>query len=283
MSALTKKSLINEPIINGIPGTTSIFRWAGSKKKLLNQLKLVSPDKYNSYIEPFLGSGVFFLQQKNKQALLSDYNEHLMQAYIQVRDNPKRLWNRCISIQSTESTYYEIRSIDPLSLGKIDRAARFIYLNRYCFNGVYRTNQSGGFNVSRGKGNLGIPSWEIFKAFSLKLQDCQLECVDFEESINRANDGDFIYLDPPYIDLSKRNRGEYGVGSFKHHDLIRLASAAHRASERGCKVLISYRDCDFMKDLFSSWRLFPLEVSRSVSSSTSSRGKASEIFLASYI
>lgn len=283
MSALSKLDFRSTEIIEGVPGETSIFRWAGSKKRLLKELKLASPNDYNNYIEPFLGSGVFFLQQNASQAVLSDYNEHLIQAYVQVRDNPKRVWNKCVSIANTEQEYYRVRSLDFRCLGKIDRAARFIYLNRYCFNGVYRTNQNGGFNVSRGKGNLGIPSWDVFKGFSEKLKSTSLICSDFEVVINNGEKGDFIYLDPPYIDLSKRDRGEYGVGSFGYSDLARLADSAHQAANRGCKVLISYRDCDVIKELFSTWCLFPLEVSRSVSCSAANRKKAKEIFLASYL
>lgn len=283
MQALPIKQKTSPSIISGIPGKVSIFRWAGSKKKLINELKLAAPNKYNKYIEPFVGSGIFFLHQNAHDAVLSDYNEHLIQAYIQVRDNPKALWDKCLTISNSESAYYEVRSMDPYTLSDIDRAARFIYINRYCFNGVYRTNLNGGFNVSRGKGNLGIPSWDVFKAFSNKLQNCQLHCSDFEIIVNNASKDDFIYIDPPYIDLSKRDRGEYGVGSFHHQDLIRLANAVKRASSRGCKILISYRDCDFMKNLFSEWRLFPVEVTRSVSCSTLNRKKTKEIFLANYI
>mgnify|MGYP005993114087 CR=1 FL=1 len=283
MQALPITQEANPSLIEGTPGKVSIFRWAGSKKKLINELNLAAPNKYNNYIEPFVGSGIFYLHQNAHSAVLADYNEHLIQAYTQVRDNPTKLWERCCSISNMESTYYEVRSLDPYNLNDIDRAARFIYINRYCFNGVYRTNLKGGFNVSRGKGNLGIPSWEVFKAFSDKLQGCQLQCSDFETVIDEANADDFIYIDPPYIDLSKRDRGEYGAGSFGHHDLERLAESAKRASDRGCKLLISYMDCDFMKDLFSEWRLFPLEVSRSVSCTTSNRKKAKEIFLANYM
>lgn len=271
------------PLIEGAPGKTSIFRWAGSKKKLINELKMASPTDYGRYIEPFLGSGVFYLHQDTKKAVLSDYNEHLIQAYAQVRDNPKSLWDKCVSIPSDKEAYYTVRALDPDALTEEDRAARFIYLNRYCFNGVYRTNLRGGFNVSRGEGSLGIPCWEVFKAFSEKLQGCILEVSDFERVINNAESGDFIYLDPPYIDLSKRDRGEYGVGSFCFQDLERLASSSQGAAQRGCKVLISYRDCEVIKELFSNWRLFPLEVSRSVSCKTTRRQKAREIFLASYL
>jgi|TARA_Y100001934_G_scaffold283626_1_gene404933 DNA adenine methylase len=270
-------------LIDGVAGVTPIFRWAGSKKRLLKELRLASPSVYRRYHEPFLGSGVFFLQQNKGHAVLSDYNPHLIQAYEQVRKNPLKLWERCVSIPEDTDTYYEVRAVNPLELDDLERAARFIYLNRYCFNGVYRTNLQGGFNVSRGQGNLGIPTWKVFKAFSDRLQDSQLLCQDFEVTMSSAIRNDFIYLDPPYIDLSKRDRGEYGTGSFGYSDLERLADASHRAAKLGVKVLISYRDCETIKALFPDWRLFPLEVSRSVSCNTSKRSKAKEIFLTSYI
>lgn len=271
------------PEISGPSGKTPIIRWAGSKKKLLSALQIAAPDTYNTYYEPFFGSGIFFLHLDSPRSVISDLNPHLMQAYEVLKNEPKLLWQTVSSIPSDREAYYYIRGLDSKKLDNISKAARFIYLNRFCFNGVYRTNLQGGFNVSRGKGNLGIPSLEVFTSFSKKLQRCNVHNQDFEVIVNKAKSGDFVYLDPPYIDQDKRDRGEYGVDSFKFEDLNRLVLCVNRATKRGVKVLISYRECSYLKSLLPDWYIEQLSVQRNVSCHSASRKKAQEIFLSNYI
>ena len=270
-------------ILPGTPGATPIFRWAGSKKKLLPNLQLAAPAQYDRYIDPFFGSGILFLNLRPKNSIISDINPHLIQAYEVIREHPKRLWNTLVKLPSNHDFYYKIRSVDPSKLGKIERAARFIYLNRYCFNGVYRTNLQGGFNVSRGKGHLGIPSYEVFEAFSKKLQNTELHCADFEAVIKQARKGDFIYLDPPYLEADKRDRGEYGAGTFNNNDFHRFINAVKKASDNGAQILISYIDCPSLKSELKGWYIDSVQVTRSVSCNKKKRGKTKEIFLSNYI
>jgi DNA adenine methylase len=269
--------------VAGIPGKSPIFRWAGSKKKLLSALQIAAPDEFGKYYEPFFGSGILFLHLKPKGSVISDINPHLMQAYEVIRDNPELLWRAVKNIPSDDEVYYQIRGINHNDLDPISRAARFVYLNRFCFNGVYRTNQQGGFNVSRGKGNLGIPCKEVFLSFSERLKGSEIYNVDFEKIINKAKKNDFVYLDPPYIDLTKRDRGEYGLGSFRFSDLERLVSCVNRASDRGVKILISYFDCPHLMSMLPKWYIERLTVRRNISSNTSARNKANEVFLSNYI
>ncbi|GAA3923907.1 Dam family site-specific DNA-(adenine-N6)-methyltransferase [Litoribacillus peritrichatus] len=269
--------------ISGIPGKTPILRWAGSKKKLLPNLQLATPKKFNIYYEPFFGSGVFFLHLDPKISVISDINPHLIQAYQMIKDFPVELWSLLKSIPADQDLYYHLRGLDCTDLDELSRAARFLYLNRFCFNGVYRTNRKGGFNVSRGKGNLGIPTQEVFYAFSKRLQSCEIYNLDFERVLEEASSGDFVYLDPPYIDLTKRNRGEYGLDSFGFSDLERLVSSARLATERGVKILISYFECPSLKSMLSDWYIEEISVQRNVSCNTTARSKAREIFLSNYI
>lgn len=217
-----------------------LLRWAGSKRKLLPILTQAIPSSFKRYVEPFVGSGVLFLKIPQKRALLGDINIDLISTYETVRDHPRAVWNRASAFDEDPNFYYTLRAIDAENLQPLDRAARFVYLNRFCFNGVYRTNRAGKFNVSRGKGHLFIPQYRVFKAFSDRLKTAQLVCSDFQNLVTKTRNGDFMYLDPPYAMGAKRDRGEYGPGSFRDHDEERLASTLIDASDRGVKVLLSY-------------------------------------------
>jgi len=268
--------------IGGVPGATPILRWAGSKKKLLPHLRAAAPTSFRRYIEPFVGSGVLFLLLEPKSAILSDLNEHLIQAYEVVRSRPKKVWNLLMSWPATEEFYYSLRACEAESLDEFTRAARFIYLNRYCFNGVYRTNLDGNFNVSRGKGNLGIPEWPVFSAFADRLSAIKLKHCDFEKTVNRAGSNDFVYLDPPYAELGKRDRGEYGAGTFRSGDVTRLIESILRADERGAKILLSYSADQIDLRNLRGWHVHELTVMRNVSGFTGSRRHAHEVLISNY-
>jgi DNA adenine methylase len=185
---------LGQPSQNELGMTTPILRWAGSKKKLLPTLVGAVPPRYRRYVEPFVGSAVLYLQLHDTPALLADINPDLIETYDVVRNHPRRVWNRIKAMSVEPSHYYEVRAWDPLTLGRIDRAARFVYLNRFCFNGVYRTNRQGQFNVSRGKGHLFIPEFEVFQSFACKLANASLRCGDFEGVVSETRRGDFLYL-----------------------------------------------------------------------------------------
>lgn len=268
--------------IGGIPGDVPILRWAGSKKKLLPRLKLASPPQFDRYVEPFVGSGVLFLQLKPKLALLSDINPHLVQAYEVIRKDPLKIWEILMSWPATEVFYYQLRACDPVNLEPLVCAARFIYLNRYCFNGVYRTNRQGGFNVSRGKGNLGIPTWSTFAAFAERLSTAEILNCDFESVVNKTGHGDFLYLDPPYAEEGKRDRGEYGPSTFRPIDIDRLLESIKLASDRGAKVLLSYSANQVNLNQLKDWFVDDFTVMRNVSGFTGKRRRADEVLISNY-
>lgn len=269
-------------VIGGVPGTTPLLRWAGSKKKLLPVLSAAAPGKFKTYLEPFVGSGVLFLLLNPKRAILSDLNPHLVQAYGAIRTDPEVVWDILMSWPATEQFYYELRGADVSTLDEYARAARFVYLNRYCFNGVYRTNLQGYFNVARGQGNLGIPEWTVFEAFAARISSAQLSSCDFEKTINRAKKDDFLYLDPPYAEIGKRDRGEYGAGTFKPADVDRLVSAMHRASARGAKILLSYSADQIDLRALHGWHVHELTVMRNIAGFTGSHRKAHEVLISNY-
>ncbi len=262
--------------------TEPILRWAGSKKKLLPTLQAAVPTEYKRYVEPFAGSAVLYLRLPETSALLGDINPDLIDTYETIRAHTKRVWSKTVAMCTAPEFYYELRDQDPLRMGKLDRAARFIYLNRFCFNGVYRTNRQGRFNVARGKGHLFIPDYPVFKSFASRLSNASLYCGDFESVVAQTGLGDFLYLDPPYSLEGKRDRGEYGVGTFRDKDEDRLAEAITAASERGAKVLLSYSPSRRMLDRLSGWRVKRLNVARNVAGFASARRIAAEVLISNY-
>ncbi|HEY1394536.1 Dam family site-specific DNA-(adenine-N6)-methyltransferase [Roseateles sp.] len=259
-----------------------ILRWAGSKKKLLPILEQATPKTFSRYIEPFVGSAVNFLRLSPKRALLADLNSDLMGTYLAVRNHPRAVWNRVAAMSKEPEFYYSLRAIDASTLNALDRAARFIYLNRFCFNGVYRTNRQGFFNVPRGSGDLYVPEYRVFLNFSRSLQATELWCGDFESIVSKARKEDFLYLDPPYALGTKRDRGEYGSGSFKDIDESRLAGVLEMAASRGAKVLLSYSPSPFLLHRLKGWNVHPIAVNRSVAGFASSRRMAQEVLMSNY-
>jgi DNA adenine methylase len=259
-----------------------ILRWAGSKKKLLPLLSAAAPARFIRYVEPFVGSAVLFLKLDAPKALLGDLNEDLIDTYEVIRDHPRAVWNRVSSISQEPSVYYQLRAADPMTLARLDRAVRFVYLNRFCFNGVYRTNRAGQFNVARGLGHLYIPELETFMGFAKSLRQAELSCVDFEEQVGKTRTGDFLYLDPPYALGEKRDRGEYGMGSFRDHDEARLVESIVAASDRGTKVLLSYSPSKFVMKKLRDWKIHNLSVARNVAGFAGSRRRADEILVSNY-
>ena len=187
-----------------------------------------------------------------------------------------------MSWPSDKEFYYELRSCHPTLLNKYTRAARFIYLNRYCFNGVYRTNRNGQFNVARGQHMGSIPSASELRAFGRLMRAVDVLKCDFASLLEQAGEGDFVYLDPPYAGRDVRDRGEYGVGAFKVHDLERFVDAVQAASDRGAKILISYADLPQVRDLFHGWHLTRLSVARNVAGFAGARSSVSELILRNY-
>ncbi len=260
----------------------TIIRWAGSKKKLLSLLTAAAPKSFNRYVEPFVGSAVLFLRLDAKAALLGDVNSDLIETYETLRDHPRAVWNRVSAMSLRPEFYYSLRASDPCDLPLLDRAARFIYLNRFCFNGVYRTNREGMFNVARGKGHLFVPDLAAFMQMAQALRNAKLSCSDFEKIVNKTRDGDFLYLDPPYALGGKRDRGEYGLGAFREIDEQRLVDSIQDASDRGVRVLLSYTPTTRVLKRLDGWKVHRLAVTRNVSGFTGSRRRAKEVLVSNY-
>ena len=258
-----------------------LLRWAGSKRRLLPVLRGYAPLSYKRYIEPFCGSICLFIDLKPAKGILGDNNKELIHFYKTLQFRPAQIGKLAAAMPLTDSFYYELRSLTPASLSSNDRAARFLYLNRFCFNGVYRTNRSGQFNVPRGKHMGGLPSVEEITEFGRFIRSAEFHSTDFEELIETATEGDFVYLDPPYAGAS-RDRGEYGINAFKEVDIARLTDACLAASGRGASIVLSYADLPFVRAMLPNWRVHELSVLRSVSGFSRGRGNVSELLLSNF-
>ena len=260
---------------------TAFLRWAGSKRQLLPTLTTYWSENFNTYHEPFLGSGSLLFSLSPNKAAGNDLNKDLIQMYEAVRDNPKETYREALDLEVTKEVYYATRGVDPRELDPIKRAARFIYLNRNCFNGIYRTNKSGKFNVPfSGKKTGSLPSYEIFKNASKQLRRTRLTSVDFEEAIiNDIHENDFFYLDPPYISRDKRIFSEYGPECFTEDDMKRLIDCTDEINKRGAFFLLSFAECDRTMNNLSRFITKKVETRRVIASSSKKRRIENELLI----
>lgn len=258
------------------------LRWAGSKRRLVPALCLAAPRDFERYIEPFAGSACLFFALRPKRAVLSDINHDLINFYEMLRDHPYRLARCLSSLPNTDSYYYQLRKTSTATLSQLDRATRFIYLNRFCFNGVYRTNRRGEFNVPRGIHTGQIPSESELVKCSRLLRHAELRASDFEAVLQQATAGDFIYLDPPYAALDRRSYGEYGYGTYSDSDQPRLLRALQYADSQGAQVIFSYRDDHSLMQQLRGWSYRQVLVRRNVAGFTGSRRINAEMLLANF-
>lgn len=258
-----------------------LLRWAGSKRRLLPKLLACAPKSFNTYIEPFAGAACLFLAVHPERAVLGDLNSELIHFYSTLRRSPSELAARVGRMPATAEFYYRLRAkhfvADP-----VERAARFLYLNRNCFNGVYRTNRSGQFNVPLGSKVGQMPALEEISAFAKFLRGVRFVDGDFEKTVNFAKSSDFVYLDPPYTLAADRYRGEYGYASFSDRDLSRFMESVHAADRRGAHILISYRFDRRLQESLPGWSFRRLTVRRHVAGFAASRANAFEMLAANY-
>lgn len=213
--------------------------------------------------------------------MLTDINPELINALAQLKLD-KFIRQDLITIDNTAEEYYRMRSLNPADLSDRDRAVRFYYLNRYCFNGVYRTNSKGQFNVPRGERTGDFPPQDAFESAHEKLLLADLIVSDYKTTLTNLKKGDFVYLDPPY---SKSNRftGEYGVGSFNVDDLPELYDTLHQLHKRKISFLLSYRACKHtISYLSSDFKIIKLNVKRHVAGFKSTWNEAEEILVKNY-
>jgi len=270
-------------------------KWVGGKRQLMQELENNFPKKFGTYHEPFLGGGAVMFNLLTKDPLLScnvsDFNSDLILAYVTIRDNLEKL------IESLENHsknyhkdsveyYYHIRKQEPRQ--QIEKVSRLLFLNKTCFNGLYRVNKKGQFNVPLGRyTNPNIVNKENLTAVSKILQSekIKISCRDFEAVLDDAKKDDLVYFDPPYQPVSSTaNFTSYTHRDFTEDDLERLADLGDQLNSKGCNVLLSNSNSKTVKDFFSKkhWKISSIDANRAINSNAQKRTGHKEIIIKNY-
>jgi DNA adenine methylase len=274
-------------MINDVP---TFVKWAGGKKQLLPQFRSLFPRKITTYIEPFLGSGaVFFYLKKHyniKNAILSDINEELINCFQMVRDKPDALIKLLKEHKTKRSKpyYYKIRLLNPKDLSDIQRASRLIYLNKTCFNGLYRVNSKGQFNVPIGSyKNPDIVSELKIRKANMLLKDTTIKCMPFTQIESVAKAGDFIYFDPPYYPISKTSGfTSYTENGFMENEQRQLAELFKRLDKKGCLLMLSNSNSGFIISLYKGFDIKLVDAKRVINCDATKRGNIKELLITNY-
>jgi len=258
------------------------LKWPGGKRWLVAQYPNLFPTNFNRYIEPFLGGGAVFFHLLPKKAILSDINPDVIAAYEGVRDEQRKvcqaLWRH--QGKHTKDYYYHVRAMQCRT--KATAAARIIYLNRTCFNGIYRVNARGEFNVPIGTRTNVISSNEDLKDASEAMSSAKIVLEDFEKTIKKSKKNDFLFVDPPYT-VRHNNNGfvKYNETLFSWDDQIRLAKCLDKARQRGVKIMITNANHDSVRELYENRGFNFLVVSRfsSISANVEFRKEFEELII----
>ena len=256
------------------------LRWAGSKRQLLLRLGSFWSDEYSRYVEPFMGSACLFFALNPRNALLGDLNGELVQSFMAVRDHPTAVWHRLSRMRLGRRAYYQVRGADVAKLNEIDRAARLIYLNRFCFNGLYRTNAQGEFNVPHSAARTGdLPTLKELKQNSERLRNAEIHHTDFEETLSKTVEGDFVYMDPPYAVGNRRIFRQYGPDSFGIEDLRRLSASLKEIHSRNVRFVLTYAYCKEALDMLRGWDMMRVYSHRNIAGFAKHRRRAAELIV----
>ena len=265
------------------------LKWVGGKGQLLGELIERAPQRFGAYHEPFLGGGAFFfaLQRMGRvrQAHLADLNWELIGTYQAVRDTPDAILKRMEKFRHTETFFYEMRRKNPKRMNAVNRAARMIFLNKTCFNGLYRVNRKGKFNVPFGRfKNPKYRDPDNLLAVSDALQQTHLYHCAFHNVVERAKQGDFVYFDPPYVPVSDTaNFVSYNANGFTYIDQIMLRDVARELSKRGVYVMLSNSTAPLVRELYGDhFFLNEIKARRNVNRDATKRGKVGEYLITNY-
>lgn len=267
---------------------TPFLKWAGGKGRLLEQYARLFPINFKTYYEPFVGGGAVFFhlidRHPSMKSWLSDGNGELINCYLTVRDQPEDLLALLETMRNDEKFFYKQRAKDVSTLDELERAARFIYLNKTCFNGLYRENQSGQFNVPFGRyKNPRIADSINVLAASDALSNAHLHTGSFELMAARAKSGDFVYFDPPYMPVSKTaNFVSYTSSNFGYEDQERLAKLARKLKNKGVLVMVSNSDVPEIRELYKDFNLKVVKAPRAINCRGDRRGPVDELVIRSY-
>ena len=268
-----------------------VVKWVGGKRQLLDEIAPRLPKRITTYCEPFLGGGAVLFSLQPRNAIVNDLNADLMLVYEVIRDDVELLIAALEQHENTAEYFYNIRDLDRdkdayREMSAIERASRIIYLNKTCYNGLFRVNASGEFNSPFGHyKNPNIVNAPVLRAVSkyLTANNIQLLHIDFEEVLQRVPRGGFVYLDPPYDPVSDTARFTgYNRGGFGREEQERLKRCCDELAARGVRFLLSNSATSFIKELYTGYTVEIVHAKRTINSDASKRGAVEEVLIRNY-
>lgn len=267
-------------------------KWVGGKRQLIEQIKPHFPKSISKlkYYEPFIGGGAIFFHLQSKNSVINDLNADLTNAYQVIKDNVDELIASLQKHENTADYFYEIRELDRSqdfqNLSAIERASRLIYLNKTCYNGLYRVNNSGEFNSPFGSyKNPNIVNEPVLKAVSKFLNDNNVSILntDYQNAVSTADEKSFIYFDPPYHPLSSSsNFTGYVQGGWQESEQTRLKEFCDQLSQKNVKFMLSNSSAEFIRELYKDYKIVTIQANRAVNSVAEKRGAVDEFLIKNY-
>jgi DNA adenine methylase len=268
-----------------------VVKWVGGKRQILDEITKYVPKTFSTYYEPFLGGGAVLFELQPKKAVVNDINAELMNIYVVIKENVEELIDELKQHKNEKEYFYKIRELDRdreryIRLTPVQRASRIIYLNKTCYNGLFRVNKSGEFNAPFGNyKNPNIVNETTLRSVSAYFNKAKIRfaCQDFEEALKNARKGAFVYLDPPYDPVSETaSFTGYDKGGFNRDEQIRLKQVCDKLDKRGIRFLLSNSATDFILDLYKDYRIEVIKAKRAINSKADKRGDVDEVLVMNF-
>ena len=268
-----------------------VVKWVGGKRQLITEIDKYIPSHFSTYYEPFLGGGAVFFYLQPKKAVVNDINKELINLYQVIQDNVEELIEDLKKHKNEPDYFYSIRELDRdlevyKKLTPVERASRIHYLNKTCYNGLFRVNSQGQFNVPFGRyKNPNIVNEITLRAVSNYFNSAKItfKCCDFEEAVKGARKGSFVYFDPPYDPVSDTSSFTgYDKGGFDRQEQKRLKKLCDKLDDRGIKFLLSNSETEFILDLYRDYKIEIVQAKRSINSKGNKRGEVNEVLVMKY-
>ena len=268
-----------------------VVKWVGGKRQLMSEIEPLFPKRYTTYCEPFVGGGAVLFSKQPRHAIVNDLNKDLITTYLVIRDDVRTLIELLKQYENTADYFYKVRDLDRdkeqySQLSSVEKAARLLYLNKTCYNGLFRVNSSGEFNSPFGNyKNPNIVNEPVLLAVNKYFcnNDIAFYSEDFASTLKRIKRGAFVYLDPPYDTVSDTSSFTgYNKGGFDRKEQIRLKNCCDELSANGIKFMLSNSSTDFIKELYNNYNITTVNANRAINSNGQKRGKVEEVIIRNY-
>lgn len=275
------------------PLVAPVLKWVGGKRQLMDVIAPLIPSSLTTYYEPFIGGGAVLFNLQPKKAVINDLNPELINVYKVIKDKPNELIQALKMHESMncEDYFYEVRAYDRNKteyekLSNIEKAARVIYLNKTCYNGLFRVNSSGEFNSPWGRySNPNISNIPTIKALNTYFNkyDITIKCGNYADSLKGIRKGAFVYLDPPYMPISSSSSFTgYTANGFGEKEQIELKKLCDKLNDKGVKFLLSNSSCPFIEELYKNYTIQKVPAKRTINANAEKRGVIDEVLVRNY-